>query len=147
MTVELGYGTKCFNEGQALSQEFTAKVRNRCEKQQMLGNLPLMVTNYTPGIQITVDDPTRDAYWLGMTTEFEDLADQFASNMVDDMAVREHFLSGRLKLRSKIWQINQDEVAFLSNKPIRRIITVRLNKGDRIALSNRDGVPYVLTKD
>lgn len=147
MNVELGRVHKGFHEGQALSQKFTVAVRNNCKSATCLGDTPLRVAGYTDGVEISVDNPLRNGYWLGPDTDFADLADQFISDRTDDYAVRVGFLSGELKIRAKVWQVSDTDVAFLTNKPIRRIVTVRLkNKGDSIKLENEYGYPYVLTR-
>lgn len=132
--------------GQAISQHFMMMLEN-CEQSRRLGKTPLTVENCSPGVQVVVTDPLREGYWLGPDMDVQTLTERFVCDQMDDCAVRDRFLSGQLKLRAKCWQISNDEVVLLSNKPTRRIITVRLKrKGDTITFRNEEGVPFALTR-
>ena len=135
-----------WSDGQAFAQKFLVMLGD-CVYARRMGKTPLTVTNCSPGVQVRVINPFRKDYYLEPDMDIEELTERFVCDQMEDSEVRDKFLSGRLRLRAKCWQIGKNEVMLLANKPTHRIITVSLkNKGDTIAFRNEEGTPYALTK-
>ena len=136
-----------FSQGQALAEKFYSLTGYNPSFGQKLGNSPLVVAECSPGIKVRVDDPLKDL-WLCPGEDAAKWLDEALQKSIDIYDVVDKFLRGDVQLRSTVWMKDSGrEVQFLTNKPYRCVITVRMDKkGDYIALKNLDGFPYVVSR-
>ena len=138
---------KGFSQGQALSEKFNDVMGYNPRKGQKLGEIPLVVTEYSPGIRVRVDDPLKEL-WRTPGDDAGKWLNEALSKSVDTYDMVDKFLDGAIQLRSTVWKKdNGREIQFLTNKPYRAVITVILNDGEHIALKNLNEFPYVLSKE
>ena len=130
------------DHGQNVSQRFCEIVEMHHSKGRRLGKNPLHVEQYSPGIKVRVDDLTREMprwNWMKPGVGLEEMVNDVSSNAIDEYIIAKRFLEGEIALRAKIWQReNGREVHFLTNKPARYVITVKMGAGDSIRLDSKD---------
>ena len=137
---------KYYSQGQALSQKLFDLTGYNPSLGQKLGDSPLVVADYSPGIKILVDDPLKDL-WLQPGEDAGKWLDEVLKKSIDIYDIVDKFLKGEVQLRSTVWMKNNgEEVKFLTNKPHRAVITVYMKKGDYIALKNLEEFPYVISR-
>lgn len=138
---------KHFSQGQALSQKLYDLTGHNPSLEKKLGDSPLVLVDYSPGIRILVDDPLKDL-WLCPGEDAGKWLDEAMKKSIDIYQVVTKFLKGEVQVRSTVWMKNNgEEIKFLTNKPYRSILTVYLKKGDYIALKNLEDFPYVISRE
>ena len=136
------------NYKQDISQKFFEMVKKNCENERCLGELPLHVKWYTSKIKIQADNLmcARRKCRTFLAEDLRELFDDLSSDAIDEYVMVSRFLDGRLEVRPKVWLRNNGrEIHLLANKPERTVITVKLSKGETLALEDRNGHPYAIT--